>query len=70
MQLPAAQAFRDAESYAATKTHEPTHWTKNRSRLDRFRGELGAAFLGGDFGISTEPLEAPLVPGPLTGATA
>lgn len=28
IQLPVPEAFRDAESYAATKAHEVTHWTK------------------------------------------
>ena len=29
IQLPVPEAFRDAESYAATKAHELTHWTKH-----------------------------------------
>jgi len=28
IQLPVPEAFRDAESDAATKAHELTHWTK------------------------------------------
>jgi antirestriction protein ArdC len=61
IQLPVPEAFRDAESYAATKAHELVHWTKHERRLDRDFGrqkfgdegyareelvaELGAAFL-------------------------
>jgi len=71
IQLPAPEAFKDAESYAATKAHELTHWTKHPSRLDRDFGrqrfgdegyareelvaELGAAFLCADLGITSEP---------------
>jgi antirestriction protein ArdC len=73
IQLPVPDAFRDAESYAATKAHELTHWTKHPSRLDRDFGgkrfgdtgyareelvaELGAAFLCADLGITPEPRE-------------
>lgn len=73
IQLPVPEAFRDAESYAATKAHEFTHWTKHQSRLDRDFGgkrfgdtgyareelvaELGAAFLCADLGITPEPRE-------------
>jgi len=73
IQLPLADAFRDAESYAATKAHELTHWTKHESRLNREFGrkrfgdqayareemvaELGAAFLCADLGITPEPRE-------------
>jgi len=71
--LPVPEAFRDAESYAATKAHELTHWTKHESRLNRDLGgkrfgdagyareelvaELGAAFLCADLGITPEPRE-------------
>ena len=64
-------SLKDAESYAATKAHELTHWTKHPSRLDRDFGrqrfgdegyareelvaELGAAFLCADLGITPEP---------------
>ena len=67
------EAFRDAESYSATKAHELTHWTKHPSRLNRDFGgkrfgdtgyareelvaELGAAFLSADLGITPEPRE-------------
>ena len=73
IQLPVPEAFRDAESYAATKAHELTHWTRHESRLNRNLGgkrfgdpgyareelvaELGAAFLCADLGITPEPRE-------------
>jgi antirestriction protein ArdC len=73
IQLPPPEAFKDAESYAATKAHELTHWTKHPTRLDRDFGrqkwgdegyareelvaELGAAFLAADLGIALEPRE-------------
>jgi antirestriction protein ArdC len=76
IQLPVPEAFRDAESYAATKAHELTHWTKHPSRLDRDFGgtrfgdagyareelvaELGAAFLCADLGIT--PSRARITP--------
>jgi antirestriction protein ArdC len=73
IQLPIPEAFRDAESHAATKAHELTHWTKHESRLNRdFSGkrfgdegyareelvaELGSAFLCAALGITPEPRE-------------
>ena len=73
IQLPPPEAFKDAESYAATKAHEFTHWTKHERRLNREFGrkrfgdhayareelvaELGAAFLCADLGITPEPRE-------------
>lgn len=73
IQLPFAEAFRDAKSYAATKAHELTHWTRHKSRLDRDFGqkrfgdegyafeelvaELGSAFLCGSLGIVPEVRE-------------
>jgi antirestriction protein ArdC len=73
IQLPAFEAFRDAESYYATLLHELTHWTRHKSRLDRDFGrksfgdpgyareelvaELGAAFLCADLGIAADPRE-------------
>lgn len=70
IQLPNPEAFMDAESYAATKAHELTHWTKHKTRLDRDFGrkafgdegysreelvaELGAAFLCVALGITPE----------------
>ena len=69
--LPVPEAFKDAESYEATKAHELTHWTKHPTRLHRELGgkrfgdtgyarqelvaELGAAFLWADLGITPEP---------------
>lgn len=70
IQLPPAEAFRDAESYAATKAHELTHWTGHKERMAREFGrrfgdrayafeelvaERGAAFLCADLGITPEP---------------
>jgi antirestriction protein ArdC len=71
--LPVPEAFRDAESYAATKAHELVHWTKHASRCDRNLGgrklgddgyareelvaELGSAFLCADLGITPETRE-------------
>lgn len=72
IQLPPPEAFEDAESYAATKAHELTHWTGHQSRLAREFGkrfgdqayafeelvaELGAAFLCAQLGIAPEPRE-------------
>lgn len=73
IQLPIPEAFRDSESYAATKAHELTHWTKHKSRLDRDFGrkqfgdegyareelvaELGAAFLCSYLSITPEVRE-------------
>ena len=72
IQLPPAEAFRDAESYAATKAHELTHWTSHPTRLDRVLGrrfgdeayaaeeliaELGAAFLCANLGITPDVRE-------------
>jgi len=73
IQLPVPEAFRDAESYAATKAHELTHWTKHPERLGRDLGrkawgdegyareelvaELGAAFLCAGLGVTPEVRE-------------
>lgn len=70
IQMPPLEAFRDAESHAATLAHELTHWTKHQSRLNREFGrkrwgdegyaieelvaELGAAFLCADLGITPD----------------
>jgi antirestriction protein ArdC len=70
IQLPYPETFTDAGSYAATKAHELTHWTKHASRLNRDFGrkrfgdegyareelvaELGAAFLCAALGIAAE----------------
>lgn len=70
IRLPDPEAFRDAESYAATKAHELIHWTGHERRLARSFGkrfgddayaveelvaELGSAFLCADLGITPEP---------------
>src|SRR5262245_227068 len=73
IQLPWLEAFRDAESYAATKAHELTHWTSHPRRLARDFGakrfgdtgyareelvaEIGAAFLCAQLQITAEPRE-------------
>lgn len=72
IQLPLPDAFRDAESYAATKAHELVHWTGHANRMAREFGarfgdsayareelvaELGAAFLCAGLGITPEPRE-------------
>lgn len=72
IQLPPPEAFKDAESYAATKAHELTHWSGHERRLNREFGkrygdqayafeelvaELGAAFLCAELGIAPEPRE-------------
>ena len=69
IQLPPVDAFRDAESYAATKAHELIHWSGHSGRMAREFGkrfgdrayafeelvaELGAAFLCADIGIAQE----------------
>lgn len=72
IQLPVADAFRDAESYAATKAHELMHWTGHERRMAREFGkrfgdqayafeelvaELGAAFLCAGLNITPEVRE-------------
>jgi antirestriction protein ArdC len=72
IQLPPPPAFRDAESYAATKAHELIHWTGHAQRMAREFGkrfgdhayafeelvaELGSAFLCADLGITPEVRE-------------
>lgn len=69
IQLPPPEAFRDAESYAATKAHELTHWTGHQDRMAREFGkrfgdkayafeelvaELGSAFLCADLDVTPE----------------
>lgn len=39
IQLPPAEAFKNAEAYASTKAHELTHWTGHTARLDRAFGK-------------------------------
>ena len=70
VQMPPLQAFRDAESYYATLTHELTHWTGHAGRLARTFGkrfgdqayafeelvaEMGAAFTMADLNLTPEP---------------
>jgi len=73
IQIPAIEAFRDAESYYATLAHESAHWTGNPKRLDRSFGrktwgdegyaqeeliaELTSAFLAADLGLTPEVRE-------------
>lgn len=70
VQMPFIDAFKDRESYYATLTHELTHSTKHKDRLNRDFGrvvwgdegyakeelvaEIGAAFLCADLGITPE----------------
>ena len=69
VQMPLPEAFRDVESFAATKAHELIHWTGAAARNAREFGarfgdrayafeelvaELGAAFLCADLGITPE----------------
>jgi antirestriction protein ArdC len=70
IQMPAFEAFRDADSFYNTLGHETVHWTRHEKRLDRDLGrqrfadegyaredlvaELGAAFLCADLGIRLE----------------
>jgi antirestriction protein ArdC len=70
IQMPPIEAFIDAENYYATLAHEATHWTADKSRLDRHFGqvtrgdeayakeelvaEFGSAFLCADLGITPE----------------
>jgi antirestriction protein ArdC len=70
IQMPNFESFRDAVAYYATLSHEVTHWTGAKERLDRdlskrfgseaYAGEelvaeLGAAFLCADLGLANEP---------------
>lgn len=70
IRMPPFEAFRDAESHAATVAHELTHWTRHPSRLNRDFGrkrfgdegyaveelvaELASAFLCADLQITPE----------------
>lgn len=71
VQMPPFETFKDPVSYYATLSHELTHWTKHKARLDRDFGrkswgdegyameelvaELGAAFLAADLGLEAAP---------------
>lgn len=68
VQMPPAGAFNEIENYYSTLSHELTHWTGHKSRLDREFGkrfgshayafeELVAAFAMARLGISSEPRE-------------
>jgi antirestriction protein ArdC len=73
IRMPPFEAFRDAESHAATLAHELTHWSRHSTRLNREFGrkrfgdegyameelvaELGAAFLCADLQITPEVRE-------------
>ena len=57
VQMPPFEAFRDAESYAATLTHELTHWTGHESRLAR---EFEKGHRYGSHGYAFEELVAEL----------
>jgi antirestriction protein ArdC len=70
IQMPPIEAFRDAESFYATLSHETTHWTRHETRLERDFGrkswgdegyareelvaELGSAFLCADLELTPE----------------
>ena len=68
--MPPFGAFTDAAGYYSVLAHEATHWTAHKNRCDRdlngrfgsdayaaeeLVAELGAAFLCGDLGLSSEP---------------
>ncbi|MEP3480187.1 MAG: zincin-like metallopeptidase domain-containing protein [Fuerstiella sp.] len=71
--MPAFEKFRNAESHAATLSHELLHWSGHKSRLDRdltgnrfaddayaveeLVAEMGAAFLCADLSITPEVRE-------------
>lgn len=73
IRMPPLEAFRDAESHAATLAHETVHWTRAEHRLNRDFGrqkwgdegyameelvaELGSAFLCADLQITPEVRE-------------
>lgn len=73
IRMPPIEAFRDAESHAATLAHECVHWTRHPSRLNRDFGrkrwgdegyaaeelvaELGSAFIAADLNITPETRE-------------
>ena len=70
IQMPPFEAFRDAVAYYATLSHEVTHWTGTKTRLDRdmsgrfgsegyaaeeLVAEMGAAFLCGSLNLANKP---------------
>ncbi|WOB78475.1 ArdC family protein [Brevundimonas nasdae] len=72
VQMPPAGSFNEIAAYYGTLTHELTHWTGHKPRLDRQFGkrfgdkayaveelvaEIGAAFALARLGVSAEPRE-------------
>jgi antirestriction protein ArdC len=72
IQMPPFEAFRDAGAYYGILSHEATHWSGAKTRLDRdlsgrfgthayaaeeLIAELGSAFLSADLGLTPEPRE-------------
>lgn len=70
IQMPPFEVFRDAIAYYSVLSHESTHWTGAKPRLDRdltgrfgthayaaeeLIAELGAAFLCAQLGLANEP---------------
>ena len=70
IQMPPFEVFRSTIAYYSTLSHEVTHWTGAKARLDRdlknrfgseayaaeeLVAELGAAFLCADLGLANEP---------------
>lgn len=68
--MPPFEVFRDTAAYYATLSHETTHWSGAKHRLDRdmtgrfgeqayameeLVAELGAAFIVSDLGLTSEP---------------
>ncbi|MDD2324516.1 MAG: zincin-like metallopeptidase domain-containing protein [Alphaproteobacteria bacterium] len=59
IRMPRIEAFKDPESYYGTLTHELTHWTKHKSRLDRtFATDSNAPRSFGDESYAKEELVA------------
>lgn len=67
--MPMPSDFTSLEEYWSTLFHETVHWTSHKTRLDRklvferssldyaaeeLVAEIGAAFIGAEFGINTE----------------
>jgi antirestriction protein ArdC len=71
IQMPAPEAFVDAERYAATRAHECCHWSGGERRLNRDLGkrfgdekyaeelvaELASAIIGADLGLPVDHLD-------------
>lgn len=56
IQIPEIGLFKNSNAYYATLSHELTHWTKHKTRLNR---DLGAKYFG-DAGYAMEELVAEL----------